>query len=54
MSAFAPETMAADSVQGLNTALIYGLSLIVGAVGLALVYMWLRRGAGSRKGDSRL
>jgi uncharacterized membrane protein (DUF485 family) len=46
-----PEVMASLTPAGINLAVTYGIGLIVGAVLLALVYMWLcRRNAGPTAG----
>lgn len=44
LSAFFPATMQATPLLGLNVALLFGFSLIVGAMVLAVVYSWLCRG----------
>jgi uncharacterized membrane protein (DUF485 family) len=37
----APKLMASESLAGMNVAIVFGFSLILAAIGLALVYMWL-------------
>ena len=41
VSAFSPQTMAEPTSLGPNVAIVYGFGLIVGALLLALVYMFL-------------
>ena len=55
LSAFAPQWMSATRIGGINLAVWYGLTLIVGAFVLALVYMALvrKRFAGTGAGASR-
>lgn len=43
LNAFLPSAMSA-SVGGINLAVTYGMSLIIAALALALVYCWLCRG----------
>ncbi len=43
INAFAPQAMDQVIFAGINLAILYGLGLIVAAVGLALVYGWLCR-----------
>ncbi|MBT4865721.1 MAG: DUF485 domain-containing protein [Planctomycetaceae bacterium] len=38
LNAFAPETMEATPIEGVNLAIIYGFGLIVAALVLALIY----------------
>lgn len=37
----APELMASESLGGMNVAILFGFSLILAAIGLALIYMWM-------------
>ena len=43
ISAFWPDVMDRTPVAGLNVAIIYGMTLIVTALVLALIYSWLCR-----------
>lgn len=43
LSAFAPEVMGWPFIGGVNLAVVYGLTLIVSAIGFALVYLLLCR-----------
>ena len=43
LSAFWPEVMASEAFLGVNVAIIYGFSLIILALILALLYSWLCR-----------
>jgi uncharacterized membrane protein (DUF485 family) len=43
LNAFSPERMAEPALMGVNLAIVYGFGLIIGAVLLALVYMFLCR-----------
>lgn len=48
----APKLMASESLGGMNVAIVFGFSLILAAIGLALVYMWLcsrRKSTGAGK-----
>ncbi len=45
LSAFAPEVMGRPFLGGINLAVVYGLALIVAAIGFALVYLKLCRRA---------
>ena len=47
ISAFAPHIMARPAVAGVNLAIIYGFSLIIGALFLAAIYMYLCRPVGN-------
>jgi uncharacterized membrane protein (DUF485 family) len=38
LNAFAPETMEATPIEGINLAILYGFGLIVAAILLALIY----------------
>jgi uncharacterized membrane protein (DUF485 family) len=49
LNAFAPARMAEPAVAGVNLAIVYGFGLIVGAVVLALVYMFLCSAPVNRK-----
>jgi uncharacterized membrane protein (DUF485 family) len=37
----APKLMSSESLGGMNVAIVFGFSLILAAIGLALVYMWM-------------
>jgi uncharacterized membrane protein (DUF485 family) len=50
LSAFAPETMAAPAIGGVNVAVVYGFALIGLALVLAIVYMAV---CGRGQGESR-
>lgn len=43
INAFVPRWMAITPLWGINLAILYGMGLIVAAVGLSLVYCWLCR-----------
>ncbi|MFQ5733073.1 MAG: DUF485 domain-containing protein [Planctomycetaceae bacterium] len=43
LNAFAPETMEATPIEGVNLAILYGFGLIAAAFALALLYGWLCR-----------
>ena len=43
LAAFSPATMSKPVFAGVNLAIVYGMSLIFAALGLASVYMWLCR-----------
>ncbi|HUE74765.1 MAG TPA: DUF485 domain-containing protein [Pirellulaceae bacterium] len=52
--AASPETMGWVTPLGVNLAIVYGLGLIVGAIVLALVYMWMcKRNADRFAGEAR-
>ncbi len=46
LSAFAPRSMAASPLGGVNLAILYGMGLIFGAFLLAVIYMYLCRPIG--------
>lgn len=48
LNAFAPSLMEMTPVLGLNLAVLYGFTLIIAAMVLALVYTWLCRAPGSQ------
>lgn len=43
LAVFSPEKLAAPAVGGVNLAIVYGFTLIVAALALALIYMVLCR-----------
>ncbi len=43
LNAFSPQTMEVTPIAGVNLAILYGFTLIVAALLLALVYGWLCR-----------
>lgn len=45
-SAFAPMSLGEPLFQGVNTAIVYGMLLIVSAFVLALIYTWFSRKEG--------
>jgi uncharacterized membrane protein (DUF485 family) len=47
MAAFRPAWLAHPAAGGVNVAISYGMTLIVGALVLALFYAWLCRGGSS-------
>lgn len=53
INAFAPSVMARPALAGVNVAIIYGLTLILGAFVLAVVYMIGCRQAAIRFADKR-
>lgn len=49
INAFAPSLMDRVLIEGINTAVVSGFSLIAGAFGIALLYVWLcRKPAGAQ------
>jgi uncharacterized membrane protein (DUF485 family) len=41
LAAFAPQSMGRPLFGGVNVAITYGMALIVGAFGIAAIYMWV-------------
>ena len=52
LNAFAPETMEAMPIEGVNLAIIYGFGLIVAALVLALIYGFVCK-SGDEPGDDK-
>ncbi len=52
LNAFAPETMEATPIEGVNLAIIYGFGLIVAALVLALIYGFVCK-SGDEPGDGK-
>lgn len=52
LNTFFPSSMGTPSVFGLNLSISYGFTLILGAVGLALLYTLLLRNNGSKGSQS--
>ena len=51
LSAFAPDTMEATPIEGVNLAILYGFALIIAAFVMALLYGVLSGKSGTREGD---
>jgi len=47
LNAFAPQSMESTPALGINLAILYGVTLILAAFGLAMLYGWLCRQRGS-------